>query len=107
MQNEKLRGAFEILNHPQAAKPAIQQIWKCALQRLITLGMLLTLGAGCSTFRHDWKAAGAMPAPTDDIQGRWQGMWMSKTNGHHGRLCCVLSKQTTAQYEARFHAKFW
>ncbi len=73
--------------------------------RRVGLLLLLTLAAsGCSSFHHDWKAAAASPLP--DIQGRWEGAWSSETNGHHGRLRCLLTKTAEGQYLARFHANY-
>jgi len=31
---------------------------------------------------------------------------LSKTNGHHGRLRCLLTKTAEGQYQARFHANY-
>ena len=44
--------------------------------------------------------------PGNDIEGRWEGRWLSHTNGHHGRLRCLLSKTPEGQYSARVHANY-
>jgi len=67
---------------------------------------LLALTSGCSSFHRDWRAAGKLPTPSDTIQGRWEGSWVSNENGHHGRLRCLLTKDETNRYQARFHAKY-
>ncbi|MBM3831745.1 MAG: hypothetical protein FJ403_00420 [Verrucomicrobia bacterium] len=67
---------------------------------------LLLLAGGCSTFNRDWKRAAANPVPANDIQGRWDGRWLSEVNGHNGRLRCLVSQSSPGKYEARFHAKY-
>ena len=75
--------------------------------RFVFLALLFWAGAGCSSFSRDWKSAAAPPAQGQTIHGRWDGSWLSKTNGHHGRLRCVLREKTQDQYQAHFHANFW
>ncbi len=77
------------------------------MRRLLLLTLPLILGAsGCSTFSRDWRTAVRMPQPPADIQGPWEGTWSSQTNGHHGRLRCLVSRQTDSEYLARFHANY-
>jgi hypothetical protein len=61
---------------------------------------------GCSSFNRDWKAAAVTTAPGDDVEGRWLGAWLSEVNGHTGQLRCLLSRDTSGRYQARFHAKY-
>lgn len=69
--------------------------------------LLLLLGAtGCSSFPRDWKSAASPPAPTNSIEGRWEGSWRSDVNGHTGSLRCLISRGTNDTYSARFHAKY-
>ena len=73
---------------------------------VVSLAALL-LGSGCSTtFNRDWQAAAAAPAPTNSIEGRWEGKWLSDQNGHNGRLRALIRKLDNGQYETRFHAKY-
>ena len=75
--------------------------------QLIGLALVLLLGnTGCSTFQRDWRAAAKAQPAANDIQGRWEGTWSSRTNGHQGRLRCLISKETDSQYLARFHANY-
>jgi len=67
--------------------------------------LALFLAGGCTTFDHDWKKAGGQ-APTDDLQGRWQGVWASEADGHTDKLRCVVTKNEDGTYRARFHAKY-
>jgi hypothetical protein len=72
---------------------------------LFLLLCVLTL-SGCSTFNRDWRAASKLPNPTDTIEGRWEGNWLSDKNGHNGKLRCLMTKLPDGKYEARFHAKY-
>ena len=62
---------------------------------------------GCSTFNRDWQRASATSAPARDIDGRWEGSWLSDRNGHHGRLRCLVSRLDDQSYRARFKASYW
>ena len=73
----------------------------------LTVAMVIVVTAGCSSFRRDWKAAAAMPAPTAGIEGAWAGTWMSHSNGHTGTLRTIITRTPVGSYETRFHATFW
>ena len=62
---------------------------------------------GCSTFNSDWKRESATRAPAHDIEGRWEGSWLSDRNGHHGRLRCLVNRLDDGSYRARFKATYW
>jgi hypothetical protein len=66
----------------------------------------LPLLAGCSSFGRDWKAAARDPVSAGSIEGRWEGTWRSDSNGHRGRLRCILTQQNESVLRARFHAKY-
>lgn len=68
--------------------------------------LLIIATPACSTFNRDWKAAAERSFPAHDIQGRWQGTWLSEVSGHTGRLRCLVTQQTPANYRGRFHAKY-
>jgi len=74
---------------------------------LFLLAGLLMSSAGCCSFNRDWKAQMKKAVPENEIEGPWDGSWLSETKGHHGRLRGLLTRQTEDQYRARFHAKFW
>jgi len=78
-------------------------ISKCLI--LWTVPGLLT--CSCSTFNRDWKEAAKQSPPTDSIEGRWEGRWLSDVNGHTGKLLCLLSPESHGNYEARFRAAYW
>ncbi len=73
---------------------------------LLLIGSLL--GAGCFSFNREWKKAASNPIPVADagLQGRWEGSWHSDSNGHTGKLRCVVTKTNDLVYRARFHAKY-
>ncbi len=64
------------------------------LRRLLPV-LLLPLLVSCAgpSFHRAWKKAAN--TPSDDVNGRWQGTWSSDTNGHHGRLRCVVTPPET------------
>jgi hypothetical protein len=73
---------------------------------LAVLGLLPLVTGGCTSFSYDWeKAARQNPSP-DDLQGRWQGTWVSEVNGHTDSLRCVVTKQSDGNYRARFLARY-
>ncbi|GEM_PF-304797 len=65
-----------------------------------------SLLSGCSSFEHDWQKTAQSPAPTDGLQGRWDGTWLSDANGHDGRLRCIVTRKPDGSYRARFHAVY-
>ena len=67
---------------------------------------LAVLATGCSTFNRDWTNAAAVPPPTNDITGRWEGEWHSDANGHHGRLRCLITQLDGTHYRARYRASW-
>jgi len=76
---------------------------------LATCGLTLAIATttGCSTFNRNWKRASATPPPAQDIDGRWEGSWLSDRNGHHGRLQCLVNRLDEWTYRARFKATYW
>jgi hypothetical protein len=73
---------------------------------LAVLGILPLLTGGCTSFSYDWqKAARQFPAPAD-LQGCWQGTWVSEVNGHTDSLRCVITKKDDGVYNARFLARY-
>ena len=66
--------------------------------------LLLAVLTGCSSFNRDWKKVASV-SPTD-IQGRWEGTWVSQANGHSGKLRCLLEKLSDNSYCARFDSTY-
>ena len=80
---------------------------KSLVLSLLAPALLLCLGlTGCCSFQRDWKSAARVPVAADDIQGRWEGTWLSDRNGHTDQLRCLLTKTEAGVYQARFRAKY-
>lgn len=77
--------------------------------RLIKAGLALfclSMFAGCSSFDKRWNETASIAVPADSIEGRWEGVWLSKVNGHTGPLRCIITKKGEHQHQAEFHAKY-
>jgi hypothetical protein len=73
----------------------------------LALGQLVTLLlAGCTSFNQEWQTASEQTPPTNSIEGRWQGIWLSDTNQHRGALRCVLTQNEDGTWRARFKATY-
>lgn len=72
----------------------------------LALALVMSTLTGCGRFEREWKQATASELPADGIEGPWEGEWAS-TNGHTGRLRCILARAADGEYLARFHATFW
>jgi len=68
--------------------------------------LAVVLLCGCSTFNRDWRAAAGKTAPPDSLEGRWEGRWVSEVSGHHGRLRCLLTRESDDRLAARFRANY-
>jgi len=73
---------------------------------ILAVAVLLLALCGCSTFSRDWKKAAHPPAPSDSMEGRWEGKWLSDVNGHTGKLRGLLSRENDSRYVARFRATY-
>ena len=63
-------------------------------------------GPGCTSFRHDWRVAENFACFGEGIEGRWVGDWHSDKNGHHGKLCAIITHQSEGTYRAQFFATY-
>ena len=63
-------------------------------------------GPGCTSFRHDWRVAENFACFGEGIEGRWVGEWRSEKNGHHGKLCAIITHQGEGTYRAQFFATY-
>jgi hypothetical protein len=73
---------------------------------LILASALLFSAGGCSSFKHEWQQAALNTSSTTPLQGRWDGIWISDSNGHTDKLRCVISRKSDGTFRARFHAKY-
>ncbi len=74
--------------------------------RALLVMALLSVLPGCSTFERDWKAMADQEAPGAGIEGRWNGTWLSDSNGHGGGLRCIISREEDDTLLARYHATY-
>jgi hypothetical protein len=89
------------LYKPQMRSRAFQTLFLAASSALAIFWI-----TGCSTFDRDWQAAAKFPREPGDIQGPWQGTWLSDTTKHTDRLRCIISKTDVHTYQARFKAHY-
>jgi hypothetical protein len=82
------------------------QVREFGFFRIVLFSLLLGISSGCSTFNRDWKRAAALPPSANNIEGRWEGSWLSEASGHQGRLRCLVGQSTNGHYTARFHANY-
>lgn len=78
------------------------------IRRRIVFGLLaigLVLSAGCGSFNHNWNEH-QEPNPLPNLEGRWQGVWLSDVTHHTDKLRCVVTKKDDGSYAARFQAKY-
>ena len=68
------------------------------------LAAALGLSSCSSGFNQQWAAAMAKPIPAHSIEGPWQGTWLSKGNGHHGELRCVVGPESHGERTFFYHA---
>ena len=75
---------------------------------LLLCGWILFLTVGCSGFHRAWKheISRTTPYPDGTFEGAWEGEWVSETNGHHGRLRCLVNKNEDGTYRTWYHAKY-
>jgi hypothetical protein len=66
----------------------------------------LLLASGCASFNHQWKAAAKESVPSNDLEGRWKGVWASQVDHHTDELRCIVTRKEDGTYRARFHAKY-
>jgi hypothetical protein len=65
--------------------------------------ILAAVFSNASDFNRRWKdddsqhVGGGLPS-------RWEGQWISETNGHHGALRCLLAQDGPTNYSATFYA---
>ena len=68
--------------------------------------MLAAVFNSRSAFHREWQRYASLATPSDPIEGRWTGEWISEVSGHRGELKCVLVPIPPGKYRAFFHAGF-
>jgi hypothetical protein len=76
---------------------------KLVIRAVALLLSIAVLTSGCSSFERAWRDP---PAESSGIAGRWQGKWKSARSGDSGKLRAIITRQSAAQYKARFHATY-
>ena len=73
------------------------------------IGLLISLSSliSCSSFQKEWRTAVATQteSPSTDLQGPWEGEWISEASGHRGALRCVVSQNASKPGHYDFH--YW
>ena len=73
--------------------------------------LLLLLAFGLSScagarFDHEWKRGSVQKA--QDLTGNWEGKWQSQSNGHTGRLRCIVKPVEGSRDDYSFqYQAFW
>jgi hypothetical protein len=65
--------------------------------------ILAAVFSNASEFNRRWKEA---IQEKSGFPLRWEGQWISETNGHHGALRCLLKQTTPSEYTASFYAVY-
>jgi hypothetical protein len=82
-----------------------RQVGYFPFMKICHFGMLLALAvvvSSCSGgFGQRWREA-AKSSNASGIEGRWDGTWRSESNGHTGRLRCIVSPTQQANVY-KFH----
>lgn len=75
---------------------------------MATAVVLVGIGAGCSSFRHDVRVATKRGEPPPGIEGVWEGRWQSdKDPGHGGAMQMVLTRTGDTLYRASSRSRWW
>ena len=76
---------------------------RIVIRAVALLISIAVLTSGCSSFERAWRNP---PIESSGIAGRWQGNWKSARSGDSGKLRAIITRQSAAQYKARFHATY-
>jgi len=68
--------------------------------------VLAAVFSNASEFKRRWTDEDSTPAGGNGLPRRWEGQWISETNGHHGALRCLLAQNSPAEYAATFYAVY-
>jgi hypothetical protein len=67
--------------------------------------ILAAVFSNASDFNRRWKQKDSQPT-AGGLPYRWEGQWISQTNGHHGALRCLLAQESPTNYSANFYAVY-
>jgi hypothetical protein len=76
---------------------------KIVIPAVALLLSIAILTSGCSSFERAWRNP---PAESSGVAGRWQGKWKSARSDDSGKLRAIITRQSSAEYRALFHATY-
>jgi hypothetical protein len=56
------------------------------------LALTLSLASCGTAYQAKWNAARDKGGAPGSIEGAWEGKWLSSTNGHTGKLWCLIGE---------------
>jgi hypothetical protein len=68
--------------------------------------ILAAVFSNASEFNRSWSQDDSRPVAGNSLPRRWEGQWISETNGHHGALRCLLAQNSPTEYAATFYAVY-
>lgn len=81
-----------------------QRFFKSLFLPVLASLLLSSCGMG---FQKKWNEASAKPVPTNSIEGRWEGTWLSSFNGHTGKLLCVVGPENPGNTRDFYYFATW
>lgn len=96
----------QAITNPVSPVPQPQPWRRQALLALVSVAIAMACGACSSGFQRDWNAA-ATATNRSGIEGRWDGTWTSGSNGHSGKLRCLVTRtERPDTYRFRYWGTF-
>ena len=82
---------------------------------IMLLSATALLSAGGCAFDRDWRrmkradfaATDVTAKPSDPLAGRWEGRWVSASNGHNGKLRAIVTPVDANTYRVEYDAMFF
>jgi hypothetical protein len=68
--------------------------------------LLAAVFSNASEFNRRWSQNDSPASSESGLPCRWEGQWISQTNGHHGALRCLLTETSPAEFAATFYAVY-
>ncbi len=68
--------------------------------------VLAAVFSNASDFNRRWSQGDSHSDAGAGLPRRWEGQWISETNGHHGALRCLLAQNSPTEYAATFYAVY-
>jgi hypothetical protein len=68
--------------------------------------ILAAVFSNVSEFNRRWNQDDTQVSAAAGLPVRWEGRWISETNGHHGALRCLLTQNSPTEFAATFYAVY-